>query len=106
MKQAASVFKKGCLIIVLIMAQAVFVAAQTGIFYYPNPSENYVNNKLQALTEAPNQEIYLMGKLSNANYESSIPYLCRIDKRGNLLTHKALSKTKIYDLSELFILDN
>ncbi len=90
----------------LLMIITPVLKAQTGIFYYPNPSENYVNNKLKALTEAPNQEIYLMGKLSNANYESSIPYFCRIDKRGNLLTHKALSKTKIYDLSELFILDN
>src|SRR6056297_3247586 len=106
MKQAASVFKKGCLIIVLIMAQAVFVAAQTGIFYYPNPSENYVNNKLLALTEAPNQEIYLLGKLSNASYEKSIPYFCRVDKRGNLLIENPLTKHQVYDLSALFILNN
>lgn len=93
--------------VVLLLCIIINTAnAQTGIFYYSNPSDNYVNNKLLALTEAPNQEIYLLGKLSNASYEKSIPYFCRVDKRGNLLVDKALNDKSVYDLSGLFILNN
>lgn len=106
MQNKSAIFRKGCLFMLLFLAQTIYVSGQTGIFYYPNPSENYVNNKLLALTEAPNQEIYLLGKLSNASYEKSIPYFCRVDKRGNLLIENSLTKHQIYDLSDLFILNN
>ena len=106
MQNIYSVIRRSILVIAVVTAHSFFLSAQTGIFYYPNPSENYVNNKLMALTEAPNQEIYLLGKLSNASYEKSIPYFCRVDKRGNLLIEKSISKQQIYDLSALFILNN
>ncbi len=106
MQNRSAILRKGCLFMLLVLAQTIYVSGQTGIFYYPNPSENYVNNKLLALTEAPNQEIYLLGKLSNASYEKSIPYFCRVDKRGNLLIENSLTKHQIYDLSDLFILNN
>jgi hypothetical protein len=80
--------------------------AQTGIFYYSNPSDNYINNRVVALTEAPNQELYLLGKLSNASYEKSVPFFCRVDKRGNLLIDEAVENVPVYDLNHLFILNN
>ncbi|PLX22958.1 MAG: hypothetical protein C0599_05200 [Salinivirgaceae bacterium] len=80
--------------------------AQTGIFYYSNPSENFINNRVVALTEAPNQELYLLGKLSNSSYEKSVPFFCRVDKRGNLLVDKAVENVPVYDLNHLFILNN
>jgi hypothetical protein len=92
-----------------VLLISVFVnnaAAQTGIFYYSNPSDNFINNRVVALTEAPNQELYLLGKLSNASYEKSVPFFCRVDKRGNLLIDEAIEKNPIYDLNHLFILNN
>lgn len=76
---------------------------QTGLFYYANPSQKYVNNKLLSLTQSPNQEIYLLGKTSTATYEEAVPYFARIDKRGNLLVDKIIDKKHIYDMTDIFI---
>jgi hypothetical protein len=92
--------------IILFSAFFSFSYAQTGIYYYSNPSDNFINNRVVALTEAPNQELYLLGKLSNASYEKSIPFFCRVDKRGNLLVDEAIEKVPVYDLNHLFILNN
>lgn len=85
------------------MVSLVTGFAQTGLFYYANPPQKYVSNKLVSLVEAPNQEIYLVGKLSTATYEESIPYFSRVDKRGNLLLAKTVSKKQVYDMTDVFI---
>lgn len=103
-----SIFSSLSILTTLLLILFAFsnVKAQTGIFYYSNPSDNFINNKVVALTEAPNQELYLLGKLSNSSYEKTIPYFCRVDKRGNMLVEKAIEKVQVYDLNHLFILNN
>lgn len=98
-----TLFIKAFCVIFCVSAIALAANAQTGLFYYANPSQKYVNNKLLSLTQAPNQEIYLLGKLSTANYEESVPYFARIDKRGHLLLDKILEKKHIYDMADIFI---
>ncbi|MDA3865960.1 MAG: hypothetical protein PF489_04330 [Salinivirgaceae bacterium] len=106
MKNIVTIPIRISLVLLLLVAFFNKSEGQTGLFYYPNPSGTFVNNKLVALTQAPNQEIYLLGKLSTASYEQSVPYFCRVDKRGNLLMDQIIDKKHIYDLNGIYITDN
>lgn len=106
MNKTITTFLSSFLILILFLGNIYNANAQTGIFYYSNPSENYINNRVVAVTEAPNQELYLLGKLSNSSYEKSVPFFCRVDKRGNLLVDEAVENVPVYDLNHLFILNN
>lgn len=90
--------------VIIIFLTINLTKSQTGVFYFSNSSIDYHNTRVISLKEAKNKEIYLLGKSSNANYEKSVPYFARIDKKGNLLLQKNLEATSLYDIKEMAIL--
>lgn len=99
--------KKKCLAIIALFVFiniSYTVKSQTSIFYYDNVNKAYPNNQIVRMLEAPNKDLYLLGKISDSKYQESKPSLIRVDKKGNLLKKKILPSKYLSNLDGIVLL--
>ncbi|HON18496.1 MAG TPA: hypothetical protein PK990_04925 [Salinivirgaceae bacterium] len=94
-------FRNLAIAILIIINSNLF--SQVGIFFYPNLNSEYKHNNIVGIQEAPNTEIYLVGKASTEDYSVTIPYFGRFDKKGEPLIHKFYEKYPVWDIRGLVI---